>query len=360
MRNDSPASGADLDLSVWVRVLQLGDTDPTFTPSTVYANGGADRGISARIIAFRGVDTTYLFSGHVRTSIGAAATTWYAETDHVSDIYSWVVAIAATSDDNDTALASLWSDNEGWTGQDTYSTTTGDDHSVGWATFEVSAPDTVPQRPKFEQQSHGPDVWVGMTFSLKPNTNIPASHLVDPMNVDGGWVPWLAQLVSIPGITVADASSASATWGYLYSYVDVDTDGIPEWWEWQGSSAPGNPATASWETLMNSNLAQRSQLTPVRQLIRRRQTHGFREGSTDAIRHVVQSVLGGSKWCMVGKYADLSPVISELGGYTPVAEEWAVIHIVTKTAETPSSQAVLDAAEVQRPAGFVFEHTQTA
>lgn len=147
-----------------------------------------------------------------------------------------------------------------------------------------------------------------------PEVNTTTSDLVDPYTSNDEWLTWLSQLVNI-SVTATPGQTTSSSWEFLAAFVDAianggNGDGIPTWAEWQFGDR-------TWQQLQDANLAQRSQLTPVRDSINRRRTldpdpyitaraaYGYYDGSAPAIARAVSAVLGGHQYVWVGSYADL-------------------------------------------------------
>lgn len=151
-----------------------------------------------------------------------------------------------------------------------------------------------------------------------PQVNPSTSDLVDPYTSDESWTRWLGQLVNIVAIQTPDIVTTSS-WQFLYSLLDAagNSDGVPQWWEWQGDSSQGaNDGDNTWEYFQNANLSERTQLTPVRDAINRRRllansyttarnAHGYYDGSGPSITAAIKAVLTGQQYVWVGNYAEL-------------------------------------------------------
>lgn len=152
----------DLQVTVWYRVLQTGDTPPTLTVPTAY--GGNSGGLSAQVAIYRGVDNTTVEDVAETTASSTASTTWQPSgalttaTDN-----AWVLSVVASADDNALSVSS------GFTARMSgaaYDTTLGGDHAVGLADKEQATAGSV-TNPTWTQTLVASDAWAGITLALR-------------------------------------------------------------------------------------------------------------------------------------------------------------------------------------------------
>jgi hypothetical protein len=221
----------DLRIITYYRVLQGGDTSPSFTVPTNWS--GTNGGMSAAIAVWRNVDVVTPFDVADVTG-NSAANPWTPPAVTTATANAWAVSAVATSDDNALAIGTANGFNARMSGGG-YDTTTGGDHAIGVADKLQAAAGGVTML-SWNQTNSPTDSWVGITLALRPATGAlsiakPAGTVTDDVMIASIAVrPHTVTLTPPAGWTLVrrlDNSNASSNSLAVYSKV-------------AGSSEPGS------------------------------------------------------------------------------------------------------------------------
>jgi hypothetical protein len=227
-------SSTDLKIMTFYRLLTGGDANPVVTLPAAWV--GSPAGMSGQIAVWRGVNTTTPFD--VTDTTGQSnpnPTDWFVPPAITTvSAGAWVVAAAATSDDNDVRFLSAVGFTARMSGT-SYDTTVGDDHSVALADITQSTAGVVGM-PTWNENTNAPDRWVAITFALRP----PGAGAKFTITHNAFGIHCVAETITVD---VVDVSAGTPLLNYN-AQVQLDTQSGNGTWALVTGSGTFNDGTA--------------------------------------------------------------------------------------------------------------------